>query len=524
MKGDHVSHLPERRGGRAQLVRRVEVAETMADFLKTDLQALVEVSASESTARLELALEDIGWQRLVAQAQTEFSRTGLERMATICRLMWRKNPLIRRAVNVRTYYLFAQGLTVGADDEQVNDLVQDFYDDPVNQRAVFGPEARETLDRTLATDGNLAFVLVTSEATGKVQVRTVPWTQIVEPIRNPDDREDIWFWRRRWHANGRRHDVLHPDVDHLPAGIRPGTVDGLEVRWDQPILMEHTDRLDGETWGVPEVYAALDWAKAYKEFLEDWASYVRALAEFAWRHKTKTNAAARRAKATHTAPRTDEVTGVRRPAGATAVGTDVDGLEPVKQSGAHVDADSGRPLALMVSAAMDVPYSILMGDADNSNLATAKTLDRPFELSIRQRQSRVATRYQRMFRHAIEAAARAPRGPISGTVGRDEWGHTVVELPQGLDPSVRIDWPSLVEHDLKDVVEAIKFATETQVMPADVTLRLLLTAFEIDDVDQVVADAMDAAAAAATQQQAVDAAMDAVAEALREAIGHETAA
>lgn len=515
-----MSHLPTSTG-RAQLARRAELAETMADVLSTDLQTLVEATTSESTARLELALEDVGWQRLVARLQTEFSRAGLERMAQISRLMWRKNPLIRRAVNVRTYYLFAQGITVSADDEQINDLVQGFYDDPVNQRAVFGPEARERLDRTLSTDGNLVFVLVTSQATGRVQVRTLPWTQIVDPVRNPDDRDDVWFWRRRWHEGGRMHEVLHPDVDHLPSGIRPTSVDGLQVRWDQPVLVEHVDRLDGDTWGVPEVYAAIDWAKAYKDFLEDWASYVRALAEFAWRHKTKSQAAAVRRKATHATARFDSTTGDTRPAGSTAIGTDVDGLEPIKQSGAHVDSDSGRTLALMVAAAMDVPYSILMGDADNSNLATAKTLDRPFELAIRQRQARVATRYQRMFRHAIEAAVRAPRGDLPGRVERDEWGHTTVILPDTVDPTVTIDWPSLVEHDLKDVVEAIKFATETQTMPPDVTLRLLLTAFEVDDVDQVVADAMDAAAQARTQQDAQDAAMGAVAEALREALAQE---
>lgn len=101
-----MSHLPTSTG-RAQLARRAELAETMADVLSTDLQTLVEATTSESTARLELALEDVGWQRLVARLQTEFSRAGLERMAQISRLMWRKNPLIRRAVNVRTYYLLS---------------------------------------------------------------------------------------------------------------------------------------------------------------------------------------------------------------------------------------------------------------------------------------------------------------------------------------------------------------------------------------------------------------------------------
>jgi hypothetical protein len=35
------------------------------------------------------------------------------------------------------------------------------------------------------------------------------------------------------------------------------------------------------------VYAALDWARAYKEFLEDWASIAKALSRFAWKSRTR---------------------------------------------------------------------------------------------------------------------------------------------------------------------------------------------------------------------------------------------
>ena len=503
-----MSHLPAPSGARADLIRRAEVAEVMADVFHTDLQTLMSESVSESTTRLELALEDIGWQRLAARMQTEFSRTGLERICELSRLMWRKNPLIRRAVNVRTYYTWAQGLTISADDEQIADLVDSFYTDPINQKTVFGSEATERLDRTWATDGQIVFVLPTDLQTGAVTIRTIPWTQLVEPVRNPEDAADIWFWRRRRTVNNQVVDELHPDIDHLPNGIRPAQHDGLTIRWDQPVAVERVDRLDGETWGVPEVYAALDWAKAYKEFLEDWASYVRALAKFAWRHKTKSGPAATRAATVHEAgARTNVDSGVRTAAGATAVGTTVDGLEPVKQSGAHVDATSGRPLALMVAAAMDMPYSILTGDADNSNLATAKTLDRPFELALTQRRNRWSACYQRLFRYRIEAAVRAPRGQLRGTVTRDEWGRTVVTLPDTIDPSVSIDWPPLVEHDIKDMIEAIvNVHTSVEEMPTDLTLRLILTSLGIDDADQVVAAAMDAAATAQTERQAEESA------------------
>lgn len=503
-----MSHLPTR-----PKPNQVTVLETAVEYLTSDRDQLIAESGAAEVGRLELALEDIGWQRLVVQQHTEFSRAGLERIAILSELMWRKNPLIRRAVNVRTLYCWAQGVTVRARDDALNEVVQGFYADPQNQLAVFGHEAAERLDRTLATRGNLAFVLVTAPASGWVQVRTIPWTELHDPIRNPNDRADTWFWPRRYlDATGAQVEVLHPDVDHVPTGVRPAHHDGVPIRWDQPVLVETCDRLDGDTWGVPEVYAALDWARAYKEFLEDWAGYVKALAEFAWRHKTASRAAAGRVSATHGGQMEyDPVTGQRRAAGATAVGTDVDGLEPVRQTGAHVDATSGRYLAVMVGSAMDVPYSILTGDADHSNLATAQTLDRPMELALTSRRRQWADLYRRLFRYVLDAAVRAPRGSLSGTVGRDEWGRTVVTLPDDVDVTIDVDWPPLVEHDLKDYIEAATKANDTGLMPPDVTLRLLLTSFGVDDVDEHVDNVIDLAAQQATREDAEAVAESAVA-------------
>lgn len=503
-----MSHLPT-----SPRSNKIAVLETAVQYLAHDRDALIAESGHAAVGRLELALEDIGWQRLVVQATTEFSRDGIERIAVLSELMWRKNPLIRRAVNVRTLYTWAQGVTVRARDDLLNEIIQGFYGDPQNQSAVFSHEACERLDRTLATRGNLAFVLVTAPASGWVQVRTIPWTELQEPIRNPDDRADVWFWpRRHTRPDGTIVEQLHPDIDRIPTGIRPTHYDGVQIVWSQPVLVETADRLDGDTWGVAEVYAALDWARAYKEFLEDWAGYVKALAEFAWRHKTASKQAAQRVAATHAAQREyDPATGGRRQAGRTAVGTDVDGLEPVKQTGAHVDATSGRYLAVMVGAAMDVPYSILTGDADHSNLATAQTLDRPMELALTSRRRQWASLYRRLFRYVIDAAVRAPRGALAGTVSRDEWGRTVVTLPDDIDVTIDVDWPPLVEHDLKDYIEAAVKADETQLMPPDVTLRLLLTAFGVDDVDEHVEKVIDLAARQRTREEAQEVAESAVA-------------
>jgi hypothetical protein len=514
-----MSHLPT-----SPIVRRARLAEAMADTLQVNLEQMETRPLSESTARLELALEDVGWQRLAAIGQHEFSRHGVEQAALLCRLMWRKNPLIKRGVDVRTYFTWAQGVSITARDETIQDrVVGPLLEDPWNVKTWSGHEARERLDRTLATDGNVPLILATG-ARGEVQVRPRQWTEFQEPLRDRDDGAIVRFWHRRWDEDGQVRELLHPDVSWQPVGVRPGEVNGIEVRWDQPVLMVQADRLEGDTWGVPEVYAALDWARAYKEFLEDWASYVRSLARFAWRHKAGSKGSARTIRDVHGTARMDSSSGRQEPAGQTAVGTDIDGLEPVKHSGAHVDATSGRPLAVMVAAAFDMPYTLLTGDADNSNLATAKALDRPFELALTSRQRMWAGVQREVIDYAIDASVRAPGGALRGRVERDGFGRSRVVLPEGMDRTVDVDWPQLVEHDLKEYTEALKNAVEAQPdLPPDVTAGLLLTAFGVDNVDDLVEDVARAAADRATEREAEEVAETMVAEALREALARDAA-
>src|SRR5437899_2424088 len=82
--------------------------------------------ATEALAELELALEDTGWQRLSGFGDREFSVTGLRKLRRDTKLSYLKNPLIRRAVNVKGHYVWGQGCTMSAPhSDDVNDVIQD---------------------------------------------------------------------------------------------------------------------------------------------------------------------------------------------------------------------------------------------------------------------------------------------------------------------------------------------------------------------------------------------------------------
>lgn len=181
-------------------------------------------------------------------------------------------------------------------------------------------------------------------------------------------------------------------------------------------------------------------------------------------------------------------------------------------------------MAVMVAAAFDMPYTLLTGDADNSNLATAKALDRPFELALTSRQKLWASVDRKVLSYAVDAAVRAPGGLLQGRVERDGFGRSVVVMPDAVDRMIDIDWPQLVEHDLKAYAEALKAGVEAVPdLPPDVTAGLFLTAFGVDGVEDLVQDIKDAAADRATEQEAEQVAETMVTEALREALAREAA-
>ena len=135
---------------------------------------------TERLAELELAQEDIGWQRLSGESDREFSREGLGRIMAQSRLFYLKSPVINRSVNVQAYYVFAQGINIQARDEKVNKVVQAFLDDPANDVELTSHQARMLKETDLQVLGNIFFVLFANKTDGTVRLRTIPPEEITE--------------------------------------------------------------------------------------------------------------------------------------------------------------------------------------------------------------------------------------------------------------------------------------------------------------------------------------------------------
>ncbi len=521
------------------------------------------IHLQERMVELEMALEDVGWLRLIGDSEREFSREALRTINRLARIYWLKNPLIRRAVATQTNYVFGQGINVEARHPLVDEVVQDFLDDSKNQAELTSHQARLIKETELQCFANLFFVFFPNRSTGAVRVRTINPDEIEDIITNPDDAKDPWFYRRVWSVTlfdvttgrkgSKQQTAYYPDWRYNPAE-KPARIGDAPVQWDTPIYHIRVNALSDMKFGVSEIYAAFDWAKAYKEFLENWATIVKSYAMFAWQLTTtggQKGVSGAKAKLGTTLSTGQETNPPAAPGSMFMSGLGTK-LEPVRTAGATTSADDGRRLMLMVSSVTGIFEHYLTGDPSTGNLATATAMELPMLIQFRQRQQFWADVLHDILQYVVDWSGRAPSGKLRGRITTNIYGEQIVELGNDIDnedPELRdkpidrhieVKFPDILQKDMAQRVAAIVQATTLNGQaPAgtfpklrDVT-RMLLVALGEDDVDELLEqmfpeDEQTAEApgtAPATPEEALRQATAFLREAVRElATANETAA
>lgn len=447
--------------------------------------------AQEAIGSLELAMDNVGWKDTAAANETEFSREGLRRNAMLARVMAIANPLIKRGLGVRCGYIFGEGYEIKSENEKVNDVIQRMVLDEGNQRAVFGEVATEENERVLGTDGNLFFAFFPNPRTGHVKIRTVGFDEVTDIICNPDDKDDPWFYLREYDQTSvspsgvttlKRVREYHPALSYRPAR-RMRSINDDKVIWDQPFLHIKVNALDGWKFGIGDAYAALPWARSYRDFLADWAVLVKALSQFAFRVSGGSPGKAdqlRQAIARATA------SGV--PVGSTAALDAGTSMEAIPKTGATIDSESGKPLAAMVAASLGIPVTVLLGDPGQTGArAVAETLDTPTVNEMQRRRRVWDYAFRQMAMYAVRWAIVAPQGGLSGTLKRDTWSDEERLTLKGKEEfSIEVIWPSLADTSAAAAIQAVVNADGTGKVPPLITLRLILEALKVPNIDDIL--------------------------------------
>jgi hypothetical protein len=485
------------------------------------LEALSEVAKAvghnelleERIAELETFIEDVGWERMYGYGDDfQFTREALRDIIRLSRLYYLKSPIIKRPVDLQSYYVWGQGFELKDSNPALNDVVQRFVKDPSNQRALFSVESAMDAERKLRVEGNLFLGYFTNLSTGRVQVRRFKVDEVQSIVFSDDDATEPRFYLRVWSDSNGSQRRYYPDwgyVRRLRAereigtslgqtdSVRQEMIGEVSIDWDVPILHRKTGGFSDMDFGVPETYAALDWAKAYRELLEDFKKTSRALAKWAMVLKkegaSQAQITAIQARLQSTLGTASAETNPAPVTGSTFVSNDSVDLKALDVSKASIDPEKFNRVMLMACAAMGTP-SNFYGDAASGNLASAKTLDRPTELMFRARQNLWAEVFADCCTIAIEAAALAPKSKKVQSAGYDEdTGLMKIKADRKLvDVDIDMSFPPVLQQDVQSVVQSLVTGITLNGQPIQVMndgptiLRILLKALGIDEVDEVV--------------------------------------
>lgn len=485
------------RVGSSIVERRMGYAPGERGRVLNDLE-LANEAIQEGLADLQLAREDVGWAKIGGTGEREFDNEQRRQNAEIGRALAIANPLIKRGLAIRASFVWGLGVGISSDEtgendgQDLNTLIQAFLDDPGNRVTYTGHQAHLDNETALGTDGNRFLAHFTDYRSGKVQVRALPFDEVTEILTNPEDASEPWFYRRQWTqtniTNGQRsttqHDKYYPALGYEPI-VKQKRIDGREVMWEAPVYHVRDNGLADWQWGVGDVYASIPWVRAYKKYLEDWANLMSALARISYRISGKDRHATQAARS---AMQDAMKYGA---AGGAVAATNAD-IEAVPKSGATIDAESGKPLAVMVAAGLGIPITLLMGDPGSTGArAVAETLTQPMILEFQGRRELWTEAMRASLNYVIDQAVLTPGGPLRGTATR-EGNRRVVTLAGETERTLTIEWPRLDELSEKEAIEAITAADASGKIPPVVTARLLLRALRVRDVDEIIEDLTDA--------------------------------
>ena len=309
-----------------------------------------------------LMREDAGWSQIGADSTADLVPLGVIKEHSIrARRLATYNPLVSRGIGIRNAYMWSV-MPSFTGDRQLVSTKEEYV-----QRNLLSREVRSRDEAAFCTDGMVVYLVNKRLKT----VSPVPVSRVMGVARAADatDEGDIYAFLIAPVpvSDDLSTELVRDPVWYLVDGKPKTTVtsdDGYTTDYDSTVVYKMVNRLVGEQWGKPDLMGAVYWAQAYKEYLEAAHTMAKALARIAFK---VTSATSKQQKAV-----VQQLAGAQGVGGTASMGPGQE-LSAVSKAGAGIDFGSGAPLAAMVSAALDVPLSVLLTDGSAGGRQGAET-------------------------------------------------------------------------------------------------------------------------------------------------------
>lgn len=352
----------------------------------------------EAVTELSRTVEDRGWDSLTQDRVMD--RDPRERIDLIrrARVYRRRSPLAIQGFRLLRDYVLGQGVTLRPAAPLVAEVVEEFWEHPVNKAAFTSVSAMAEMLDGVYTDGDYFIVAFPDEELGTLELGTIDATDVVDVVGRPGNwRVPMWYKARR---PARRYDFAAGSLDIDPGersefvwyralgNDEPLTGGGRGGRYKSPRQVEpgyliHVYRHRRGKFGEPDLgQAALDYMKGHKEFIDGRMTMNRAASTIAWRQSIKGGAtdvqnALDRVRTAISSNRV-AIDGNPPPtAGSWHVENESSRLEWMKtDTGGAAASNDERVMRMYAGAAIGV-MNHYFGDEASANLATATAMELP---------------------------------------------------------------------------------------------------------------------------------------------------
>lgn len=434
------------------------------------VMTLPEIAEAFTRADIELALDDRGWVNLATGSTSITSREldpiARKQLIFKSRLYWHRDPLAKQAVRLWTDYALGNGVTFNCDDPATQKALNKFWKDRRN-RSVLSSEGQRKSSKKCLIDGDVFFAIFNREV-----VRRIEPLQITEVITEPDDEENVIGFRRlmgdgktvKFYRNWSATDDDVAIVEGQPYGTSKET-----VTFEPDVVIYHLPFDATGHFGNGLLFAAVDWSKEHRRFMEARVAITAALAKFAYKMSVKggqntINALQARLQSSHV---TNGVAGIERnpsnaPGGTFLQNAGIDLAPMPRGTGAGDAKEDGNSLKLMVSAATGIMLHYF-GDPSTGNLATATAMELPM--------LKMFESYQQLWIDAY----------------RDIFSIILDEDPDEEPAVIDIDLPPILADDLTGLSQAVtSITTVFPELKVDEVMQMCLTSLGVNNVDEVM--------------------------------------
>lgn len=341
-------------------------------------------------------LSMIGWRKLTGSPTRELPMMDQARAIEVAYWLWKTNPLAKWIIEVVTAFVAAKGLPISCINKDVEQLLTDFWQDPVNRMDIHW----ENFVRELGIYGEQCWPAFVAEQTGRVRLGYIDPAYINEVFCDPENvKIKIGLTVGSHDGAGkvrRLQVVLDQDNEQFLSEAGKALRDSFE---DGQCFFFTVNALTNEMRGTGDLFTVADHLDGYEQFLYDSSEKYARFNAYFWDVEVTgaDNAKLDEERATYTPPKSGGAFIHNEKVKATAVAPDMkadDASTAARLHRNHILGSVGLP-------------EHWYGGGGDVNRATASEMDTPAKKIIGARQEKIKNMLELMCDFVIDQAVAA---------------------------------------------------------------------------------------------------------------------